>query len=240
MSGQEGPCEGCRALPRSEARAEKKKKRYPQTKVTVTLLPGASAQVEIPALPLPGGQLLVGTPVTREVPLSGGASGVLAHRFRPGQDIDIDFRSLKFRPGAVDLLSDPACGGAPALRINPASAVVLDGTRPSTSVLRSSGVSKVTAHVLLRLAFDMRTEARCDAPLVTTGYAETPFTDRLTGTIGPRGLVALGLDGAPTALSYGVCLYPGAPDKPCSGEVARYPVKITVRATVSIRLKLGK
>ena len=209
----------------------------PKILVTATLLPGSGATVEIPALALPGGQVLTGTGVTREVPITGSISGLLAHRFRIGQNIDVNFDRANFKLGAVDILSDPSCGGAPTLRINPASVVTIDKTKPSHAVLKYSGVSSATASVNLRLAFDMRTEAGCDKPLVPAGYADTPFTDNLAGKVGPRGLVALEMSSAPTTLSAGVCLYPGAPDKPCAGGLAAYPVKISVHVIVKISLK---
>ncbi len=227
------------AAPRCPA-AKPAPKPFPKIIVTATLLPGSGVSVEIPALALPGGQVLIGTGVTRDVPMSGHVTGLLAHRFRFGQNIDVNFTSAQFRFGAVDILSDPACGGTPTLRINPASVVVLDKSKPSHSVLKYTGVSSATASVKVRLAFDMRTEPGCDKPLVTTGYAETLFTDNLSGKVGPRGLVALALQGAPTTLTIGACLYPGAPDKPCAGAAAGYPVKVSVHVVVRISLKAAK
>lgn len=205
--------------------------------VTATLLPGSYVNVEIPALPLPGGQILTGSGVTRQIPMSGSISGPLVHRFRIGEQIDVDFNTAQFRFGAVDVLGDPACGGAPTLRINPASVVTLDRTKPSSAVLRYSGVATAKASVMIRLAFDMRTEAGCDKPLVTAGYADTQFTDDLSGKVGPRGLLALEMDSAPKTLTVLECLYPGPPDKPCAGGLTGYPVKVSVHVIVKISLK---
>ena len=221
----------------TKPKAKVKPKPFPRIVVTAELLPGSGATVEIPALPLPGGQVLTGTGVTREVPMTGSISGPLTHRFRIGDDIDVKFEKAAFKLGAIDVLSDPACGGAPTLRLNPANIVSLDTSKPSTAKLRYSGLSSAKAHVKLRLAFDMRTAAGCDQPLVTTGFADTAFTDELSGTVGPRGLVALEMRSAPTTLSVGVCLYPGAPDKACPGGLASYPVKVSVHVTVRISLK---
>lgn len=221
------------------ASAEAASKRFKPTRVTVTLLPGSAASVEIPALPLPGGQVIIGAGVTREVPLSGRVDGVFARPFRIGEDIDINFRSMKVRPGAVDILSDPACGGAPILRLNPASVVVLDKNRRTRGRLRHNGVASSTVNVILRLAFDSRTEAGCEKPLIPRGYAETPFRVRVSGKVGSRGLVALPLESAPTWVSVAECLSVGAPDKPCAGGPTAYPVKITVRVLVRISLRPG-
>lgn len=223
--------------PKAKATPKPKEKPFPKIIVTATLLPGSATTVEIPALALPGGQVLTGTGVTREIPMTGSISGPLTHRFRIGDDIDVKFEKAAFRLGNVDLLSDPACGGAPTLRLNPASLVSLDTTKLSTAKLRYSGISSASANVKLRLAFDMRTAAGCDQPLVTTGFAETLFTDKLWGKVGPRGLVALEMRSEPTTLSAGVCLYPGAADKACAGGLASYPVKVTVHVTVRISLK---
>ena len=217
-----------------------KPKHYPKTLVTATMLPGSHTTVEIPALALPGGQTILGTGVTRDIPMSGDISGYITHRWRIGQDIDVNFDHAAFKLDPVDILSDPGCNNSPTLRLNPATIVGIDSTKPSHSVLRYDNTSNATASVLLRLAFDMRTEAGCDKPLVTTGYAETPFTDNLSATLGPHGLLEMHFEGEPTTVSIGVCLYPGAPDKPCSGAVASYPVKITVHAIVRISLKAGK
>ncbi len=217
-----------------------KPKRYPKTLVTATMLPGTHVTVEIPALALPGGQTILGTGVTRDIPMSGAIGGYITHRWRIGQDIDVAFDHAAFKLAPVDILTDPGCGNSPTLRLNPATIVGLDGAKSSHSVLRYDNTSNATASVLLRLAFDMRTEAGCDKPLVTTGYVETPFTDNLSATVGPKGLLELHFEGEPTTLSVGVCLYPGAPDKPCAGGAASYPVKIIVHAIVRISLKAGK
>ena len=90
---------------------------------------------------------------------------------------------------------------------------------------------------MIRLAYDMRTEAGCDKPLVPAGYVDTPFTDKLSAKVGPRGLVELHFEGEPTTLPIGVCLYPGDPTKPCSGGIASYPINVVVHAIVKISLK---
>ncbi len=215
-------------------------KRFKPTRVTVTLLPGSSAGVEIPALPLPGGQVITGTGVTREVPLSGRLDGVFAHRFRIGQDIDIDFKSANIRLGAVDILSDPGCGGAATLRLNPASVVRLDKTPRSRARLRANGRVTSTVHVVTRLAFDSRTVPGCGEPLIPRGYADTPITVKVAGKVGPRGLVALAVESPPIWVTVAECLSVGPPDKPCAGGPTGYPVKITVRALVKISLRPGK
>lgn len=232
----------CVAGPAAAANKKAKPKAEPAPGVilTATLLPGSHTNVEIPALPLPGGQVLTGTGVTRQIPMSGSISGPLVHRFRIGEDIDVNFKTAQFKFGAVDVLGDPACGGAPILRINPASVVTIDRTKPSSAVIKYSDVATAKANVMIRLAFDMRTEAGCDKPLVTTGYADTAFTDELSGKVGPRGLLALEMSSAPKTLTVFECLYPGAPDKPCAGGLTGYPVKVSVHVIVKISLKAVK
>lgn len=211
----------------------------PVTTVTVTLLPGSVAIVEIPALPLPGGQVVIGTGVTYGVPLTGTLTGVVAGKVELLKDIPVTLKSAAIKPGVVDVLGDPSCGGAATLRINPASIVTLDGSRPSRAVLKPSGVASATANVMLRLAFDSRTEPGCDKPLVGMGYSETPFSAKVEGKVGAKGLLALPLASAPTPVTVAVCLTPGAADKPCATGPVGYPVKITVRVEVAISLKSG-
>ena len=90
---------------------------------------------------------------------------------------------------------------------------------------------------MIRLAYDIRTEQGCDKPLVPAGYVDTPFTDKLSTTVGPRGLVEMHFEGEPTPLSVGVCLYPGDPTKPCAGGAASYPINVIVHAIVKVSLK---
>lgn len=223
-----------------ETKTKAKTEPSPGVIVTATLLPGSYTNVEIPALPLPGGQVLTGTGVTRQIPMSGSISGPLVRRFRIGEPIHVSFNTAQFRFGAVDVLSDPACGGAPTLRINPASVVTIDKTKPSSAILRYSGIATAKANVMVRLALDMRTEPGCDKPLVTAGYADTAFTDELSGKVGPRGLLALEMDSAPKTLTVFECLYPGAPDEPCAGGLTGYPVRVSVHVIVKISLRAVK
>ena len=90
---------------------------------------------------------------------------------------------------------------------------------------------------MLRLAFDMRTAAGCDKPLVTTGFADTLFTDELSGKVGPRGLVALEMRSDPTTLTSVCASIRARPTRPCAGGLASYPVKVSVHVTVKISLK---
>ena len=90
---------------------------------------------------------------------------------------------------------------------------------------------------MIRLAYDIRTRAGCDKPLVPAGYVDTPFTDKLGAKVGPRGLVEMHFEGGPTPLPIGVCLYPGDPTKPCAGGVASYPINVIVHAIVKVSLK---
>ncbi len=218
------------------AAAGRKKTSPPALKVTVNVLPGSVASIEVPARPLPGGQTLIGTGVTREVPLSGRLSGTVVGVVRLGQDIPVRLTKGSLAPAAVDVLSDPACGGTPTLRVNPASTVVLDKARTTRAVLRQTGRTTATAYVKLRLAFDMRTALGCDQPLLPMGAVETPFTVKASGAVGAGGLTALTLDAPPTAATVLVCLTPGDPAKPCADAPAGYPVRIAVRLKAAISL----
>lgn len=215
----------------------KPKRTFKKVIVTATMLPGTHVTAEIPALPLPGGQRILGTPATVDIPMSGAIEGYIVRPFRIGENIDVKFTNADFRLDPVAVLTDPACGNSPTLRINPATRVRLDTSKPSSSVLRYSGFSSAQASVIVRLAYDIRTEPGCDKPLVPAGYVDTPFTDKLNAKVGPRGLLELPFIGEPTALSIGVCLYPGDPTKPCNGGVASYPIKVVVYATVRISLR---
>lgn len=206
------------------------------TKVTVDLLPGSHATVEVPSVPLPGGQRIIGAGVTEDVPLSGRLTGAVIGQLRLQSDIRLGLKSASLSLGAMDLLHDPACGGSPTLRINPASTVLLNPALPSTALLAKTGVTSATANVLLRLAFDSRTELGCDQPLFPTGYADTPLAVKVQGKVGPRGLLALALDSGVEPVTVAVCLTPGAPAQPCTDSPAGYPVKITVHLQATISL----
>ncbi len=213
----------------------------PVTTVSVDLLPGSQATVEVPALPLPGGQTIIGTGVTEVIPLTGRLGGAVVGSVKLGKDIPVSLNSANIVPGAVDILNDPACGGAPTLRIDPASIVTIDAAQPTRAVLGfKSATATATAYVKLRLAFDSRMSLACDAPLTPTGYSETPFAVKVSGKVGPKGLLSLPLSSGPTPVTIGVCLTPGAPDKPCADAPAGYPVKIAVQLQVAINLKSGK
>jgi len=235
-------CTATRAAAR-HARARKcaVAKAAPVTTVSVDLLPGSQATVEVPALPLPGGQTIIGTGVSEVIPLTGKLGGAVVGALKLGQDIPVGLNSANIVPGAVDILNDPACGGAPTLRIDPASIVTIDPAHPTKAVLGfKSATATATAYVKLRLAFDSRMSLACDAPLTPTGYSETPFAVKVSGKVGAKGLNALPLSSGPTPVTIGVCLTPGAPDKPCTDAPAGYPVKIAVQLQVAIGLKPGK
>ncbi len=215
----------------------KPKPRVPSTVVTVDLLPGSAASIEVPALPLPGGQVLTGAGVTREVPLTGRLTGGFPGRITLGRDIAVALTGGTIVPAVVDVLGDPGCGGAPTLRIDPASTIGLDPAHPAKALLRTAGDATADATVKLRLAFDSRTALGCDAPLLPTGFAETTLALKLTGRVGTRGLLELPLASAPTQATVAVCLVPGPPAQPCAQAPAGYPVTITVHLAVAISLK---
>src|SRR3954453_6310327 len=145
----------------------------PPTPVTVELLDGSHATVEVPDLPLPGGYVIPGTPVTRTVPISGRLKGGIPGGYRLGKDNAITLDDAAIAPAAIDILSDAACSGAPVLRLNPASTVGLATGAPSGGTVFRTGKVTATVRALLRLSFDSRTQAGCDKPLVTMGTAET-------------------------------------------------------------------
>jgi hypothetical protein len=241
LAGPAAAAKRCTAAPHAKAHRCKAAKAVPVTTVSVDLLPGSQATVEVPALPLPGGQTIIGTGVTEVVPLSGKLGGAVVGSVKLGKDIPVSLNSANIVPGAVNILSDPACGGAPTLRIDPASIVTIDPAHPTKAILGfKSATATATAYVKLRLAFDSRMSLACDAPLTPTGYSETPFAVKVSGKVGPKGLLSLPLASDPTPVTIGVCLTPGAPDKPCTDAPAGYPVKIAVQLQVAITLKSGK
>ena len=212
-----------------------KVKPAPATPVTVDLLDGSNATVEVPALPLPGGYVIPGTPVTRTVPISGQLKGAIPGGYQLGKDNPITLSDAAITPGPIDVLSDPGCSGEPILRLNPASNVTLDKTAPSGGKVFMSGKVAATVRALLHLSFDSRTSASCGAPLVTMGSADTVLPVSLEGTIQREtGLTALTLDGPAVPLTIAVCLTPGAAGQPCATPPVGYPVKIAVHAIVKI------
>lgn len=222
-----GRAHGCRVA----------KKRTPVTPVAVRLLPGSQASVEVPALPLPGGQTIIGTGITEAVPLSGSLGGSVVGAVKLGNDIPVSLTKANIVPGAVDILHDPSCAGATTLRIDPASVVTIDPAHATKALLGfKSATATATAYVKLRLAFDSRMSLACDAPLTPTGYADTPFAVKVSGKVGPKGLLGLALTSAPTPVTIGVCLTPGTPTKPCTDAPAGYPVKIALQLQVTISL----
>src|SRR3954447_5849766 len=205
------------------------------TPVRVTLLDGSQATVEVPDLPLPGGYVIPGTPVSRVIPISGTLKGSIPGGYQLGKDNPINLTEAAIIPGAVDILADQHCGGATALKLNPASTVALDKTSPSAGTVFQTGKVTATVRALLRLSFDSRNQTACDAPLVTMGTSETVLPVSLEGTVQrATGLTALTLDGPPTPLTIMVCLPPGAADQPCATPPVGYPVKITVHTIVKI------
>ena len=90
-----------------------------KTIVTATILPGSHVTADIPSLPLPGGQKILGTPATVDIPMSGEIDGYITHRITIGKDIDVNFTHADFRLDPVSVLGDPACSNSPTLRINP-------------------------------------------------------------------------------------------------------------------------
>jgi len=70
LAGLTGPA----AVAKTKTAAKTRPAPSPGIILTATLLPGSYVNVEIPALPLPGGQILTGSGVIRQVPLSGSSS----------------------------------------------------------------------------------------------------------------------------------------------------------------------
>ncbi|HEU4976538.1 MAG TPA: hypothetical protein VFT50_15710 [Baekduia sp.] len=209
------------------------------TRVAVELLPESTASVSIPAIPLPGGAFVMGTEDTnpRTVPLSGGFSGAIAGGFLLSKTNKVALRSGRVDLGAADLLADADCGGASVLRLDPASAVTLDRSAPSTARITPKGIITATVHLVLRLAVGSRVLPRCDAGLVSMGYATTPFTLKLHGDVTTAGLnkVLLTTD-APAKLTAAVCLDPGSPTSRCNMPPVGYPV--SVGAAVAVKLSI--
>jgi hypothetical protein len=207
------------------------------TPVTIDLLEGSQATVEVPALPLPGGYVIPGTPVARTVPISGTLKGAIPGGYRLGRDNPINLLDGSITPGPVDILADQGCSGNTVLKINPASTVTLDTAAKSSGTVFLSGKVTATVRALLHLSFDSRTQTACDAPLVTMGSSDTLLPVSLEGTIQKAtGLTALTLDSPPVPLTVMVCLTPGAPNQPCATPPVGYPVKIGVHVIVKIRV----
>jgi hypothetical protein len=223
---------------KAKPKPKPKKNVAPGTPVTIDLLDGSYATVTIPSVALPGGYVLPGTPVTRTVTISGRLHGLIPGGYQLGQDNNIVLSDAAITPAPVDLLSDPNCGGAPFLRLNPASNVVLDKSAPSAGKVYMTGKAAATVNALLRLSFDMRNETGCDKPFVTTGIAETLLPVSLEGMIQKEtGLAALTLDGPPVQTTAHVCLTPGPADQPCAIPPAGYP--ITVQVHTIVRVSVG-
>jgi hypothetical protein len=233
------PAKGCKAKPKAKkakgcSKAKKKAVAAP-TPVTVDLLDGSQATVDVAAIPLPGGVVLPGMPVTRTVPISGRLTGGIPGGYQLGRKNDIALTGGAIAPGPVDILSDAACGGAPALRLNPASNVVLDKAAPSMGAVFPDGRVTATVRVLLNLAFDSRTGTACDSGLTTMGWSPTALPVSLSGTVEKgTGLSRLTLDGPAVPVTVAVCLTPGEAGKPCGTPPLGYPVTIAVHAVVKI------
>jgi hypothetical protein len=222
---------------RKHCKKPKRKPKAAPTPVTVDLLDGSAATVDIPAVALPGGFVLPGTPTQRTVPISGRLNGQLPGGYQLGKDNKIVLTGGTITPGPVDLLSDASCANAPVLRLNPASTVSLSKTTPSTGTVYADGRVTANVNAALRLAFDSRTETGCDKPLVTMGASESLLPVALTGQIAPAtGLKALTLDGPAAPLTVAVCLAPGDPSANCTTPPAGYPVSIAVHVVVGISI----
>jgi hypothetical protein len=227
---------------KGKKRCVRKPKPAPEvsTPVKVDLLPGSYATVDIPAVPLPGGYVIPGMPVTRTLPISGRLKGNIPGGYEIGKDNPVNLTEMNVAIGASDILSDPGCGGAGTLRLNPASKAMLDTATPSVGMVLQTAKVTSSVHALMRLAFDSRTQAGCDAPLVTMGSAETVLPVTLEGMIEKAtGLTALTMDGPSVPLSVAVCLTPGAADQPCTTPPVAYPATIDIHVIVKIKVGVG-
>jgi hypothetical protein len=208
------------------------------TPVTVDLLDGSAATVDIPAVQLPGGYVLPGVPATRTIPLSGQLHGGIPGGYQIGKDNNISLNTAAIGLGAVDLLSDAACGGNAVLRLDPASNVTLADDQPSVATLHKDGTITAAVDVALNLAFDSRQTTTCGDPLTTMGMSTTRYALPVAGKIEPgKGLAALSLDTpSPVPVSVFVCLTPGAAASGCSAGPVAYPVKISVHVLTKVKI----
>jgi hypothetical protein len=231
----------CAKAKSKKGRACPKPKKQPKplvvTPMTATLLDGSVATVDIPAVPLPGGYVIPGTPVTESLALAGVLHGGIPGGYQLNRDNTITLKDAAISLPPADLLKDPACGSASILRLNPVSNVVIDPATANAVLVKSSGDVAGKLGVRLRLAFDSRASAACDAPLTTMGTSESAFPVSLSGKIEKgTGLAALTLDAPPTPITVAVCLTPGAANAPCATPPVGYPVTITVHAVVKVAI----
>jgi hypothetical protein len=212
--------------------------KQPGTPVTVNLLDGSTATVDIPAVQLPGGYVLPGVPTSRTIALSGQLKGLIPGGYQIAKDNNVNLASAAIGLGAVDLLSDAACGGATVLHLNPSSYVSLGSAQPSVATLHTDGTITATVDVALNLAFDSRQGTGCGDPLTTMGNSTTTYPLTVAGKIEPgKGLASLELNtAAPVPVSVSVCLTPGAANAPCGTPPVAYPVKIGVHVITGIKI----
>jgi hypothetical protein len=201
-------------------KAKKKATPKPFTPVTVTLLDGSTATLDL------------GGGVVRMAPLSGTIKGGIPGGYMLLKDNTFKLQSGLLSVGATDILTDD-CTAPPVARTNPATRVTL---KPSGAVVKTTGDVYSTAAVVLRTVLDLRSGG-CGSEAVTGGYADTPLSVFLHGKIAKgTGLSALTLDSDPQVVTIAGCLAPGAPAAPCAAAPIGYPVTLTTHLVVKVAI----
>jgi hypothetical protein len=204
-------------------KAKAKKKPQISTPVSVTLLDGSNATLDL------------GNGNVRTTALTGTLRAAIPGGYRLGHDNTIVLAGGRLAVAPTDLLTDD-CAAPPIARTNPATAVTLAPAQKSTAVVHANGAITSTAAVVLRTVLDLRSGACGYAP-ATSGYADTPLTVALHGTIQRgTGLNALTLDSNPQPVTLQGCLTPGTPTTKCAAAPLAYPATLSTHLVVKVAI----
>jgi hypothetical protein len=210
------------AAPAAGAKPRKRAPGQPATPVSVTILDGSTATLDL------------GNGAVRTAPLIGGLRGVIAGGYKLNKTNTITLRYAHVAIAPTELLSD-GCPTAPATTSGLTSVGLAPG-RKATAVVRRTGDVVADAPVILRTVLDVRPGA-CGAASVPTGYADTRLTIRAGGKIvRDTGLSHLTLDSAPAPVTVQGCLAPGAPATACSTAPVAYPVTLSTHLEVKVEI----
>jgi hypothetical protein len=178
----------------------------------------------------------LGNGAVRTLPLTGSVSGFIPGGYSLGRDNRITFTRAQIGVTPTDVLTD-GCASPALARIDPATAASLDPARPGGATVKATGEVTVDAGILLRTVLDLRQDNGCGADAVPGGYADTPLTVALAGTIERgTGLARLHLVSAPTPVTLQACLTPRGSGDRCAAAPAAVPATATIDLVVKVAI----
>jgi hypothetical protein len=198
------------------------------TPVTITLLPGSTADLDFQAF-------------TRTTGLSGSVKGYSPGKINLNSDVNFTFTSARLNIDPAAIFIDDACNGevSASIQTNPNTYAILDSSKDSSGTLSGSNIVASQA-LILRVPLDLRNDdTGCHNPYLTTGYSEMKFRVVLGGKLGTsNGSLVANLRSSSQFVDADACLQLGDPKLPCSG--LQIPFPFFVATHVIGRIDLGK